>query len=107
MYDCHVSIMYGMKLPDIGYPLMVLYSHTFHNNLCTFENTVKLQPSKKRHQNMYLLVVENTTQLCTTLDYHCHIHIKCMCLDQVRNADQVLLFGHGDQYTPQIKQQQL
>jgi hypothetical protein len=50
MYDCHVSIMYGMKLPDIGigYPLMVLYSHTFHNNLSTFENTVKLQPSKKK-----------------------------------------------------------
>jgi hypothetical protein len=109
MYECHVSIMHGMKLPDIGigYPLMVLYSHTFHNNLSIFENTVKLQPSKKRHQNMYLLVVENTTQLCTTLDYHCHIHIKCMCLDQVRNADQVLLFGHEDQYTPQIKQQLL
>ena len=86
---------------------MVSYSHTFHNNLSTFEYPIKLQLSKKRDQIMYLLVVVNTTQLCTTLDYHCHKHIKCMCLDQVRNANQVLLFGHGDQCTPQIKQQQL
>jgi len=44
MYDCHASIMYGMKMPDIGigYPLMVSYSHTFHNNLSTFDNPIKL-----------------------------------------------------------------
>jgi hypothetical protein len=72
------------------------YSHNLYNNLSTFENPIKLQPGKKRHQNMYLLVEENTTQLCTTLDYHCHIHIQCMCLDQVRNAYHVLLVGHGD-----------
>lgn len=92
----NVSITEGMNMQktEIGYPLMVSHSYNFPKDFSTVEKPIKLQPGKKRHQIMYLLVVENTTQLCTTLDYHCHIHIKCMCLDQVHNANQVLLFGH-------------
>jgi hypothetical protein len=56
---------------------------------------------------IYSLVVENTIQLCTTLDYHSHIHITCTYQDQEHNAYPVLLFDRGDQYTPQTIQQQL